>query len=401
MRQNFDDNITYLVGGQKIVRKFRDIPARMPFDETILDFLNDVSRKLMTDRRVREYSDVATFAFWIRRASVLKLKERFCGEDGNIHMGRGTVFHIAPSNVPVNYAYSLAAGLITGNANLVRVPSKDFPQMEIINSAINVVLEEYPQLKPYICLVRYGRSKEINDLFSGLADVRIIWGGDATIEEIRRSPLPPRSGEITFADRFSLAVIDSDSYMALADKDRIAGDFYNDTYLTDQNACTSPRMVIWMGGRIGEAKRIFWQELYKLVKKKYALQPIQGINKLTSGYLLAARYAGSRIEEHEDNFIVRIRVPEITEELMNFKDSCGYFLEYDCEDVTELIPLCNDSRCQTIAFIGDKAMLMPLLMSGVKGIDRIVPVGKTLDFDLIWDGNNLYERLTRIISLCD
>lgn len=203
MRQNFDDNITYLVGGQKIVRKFRDIPARMPFDETILDFLNDVSRKLMTDRRVREYSDVATFAFWIRRASVLKLKERFCGEDGNIHMGRGTVFHIAPSNVPVNYAYSLAAGLITGNANLVRVPSKDFPQTEIINSAINLVLEEYPQLKPYICLVRYGRSKEINDLFSGLADVRIIWGGDATIEEIRRSPLPPRSGEITFADRFS------------------------------------------------------------------------------------------------------------------------------------------------------------------------------------------------------
>ena len=108
-----------------------------------------------------------------------------------------------------------------------------------------------------------------------------------------------------------------------------------------------------------------------------------------------------RIEEHEDNFIVRIRVPEITEELMNFKESCGYFLEYDCEDVKELIPLCNDSRCQTIAFIGDKAMLMPLLMSGVKGIDRIVPVGKTLDFDLIWDGNNLYERLTRIISLCD
>ena len=46
-------------------------------------------------------------------------------------------------------------------------------------------------------------------------------------------------------------------------------------------------------------------------------------------------------------------------------------------------------------------MLMPLLMSGVKGIDRIVPVGKTMDFDLIWDGNNLYERLTRIISLCD
>mgnify|MGYP006990342076 CR=1 FL=1 len=45
--------------------------------------------------------------------------------------------------------------------------------------------------------------------------------------------------------------------------------FQNDIYCgVDNFRLRSPRMVIWMGGRIGEAKRIFWQELYKLVKKK-------------------------------------------------------------------------------------------------------------------------------------
>lgn len=60
--------------------------------------------------------------------------------------------------------------------------------------------------------------------------------------------------------------------------------------------------------------------------------------------------------------------------------------------------MCDDKRCQTIAYVGDKEMLFPLLQTGIKGVDRIVPIGKTMDFDLIWDGYNLFERLTRQID---
>ena len=112
-------------------------------------------------------------------------------------------------------------------------PSKDFPQIGIINGAIRDSLEDRPGMRPYICLVRYGRDQKINDLFSSMADTRIIWGGDTTISEIRKSPLMPRAGEITFADRYSLAVIDSERYLASENKDGIAQGFYNDTYLMD------------------------------------------------------------------------------------------------------------------------------------------------------------------------
>ena len=389
----------YLTGSVDLAARLPFISAKVPFNDMIVDFLNDVSKVLMGNRDAKTYSDVITFAFWIRKSSVLKLKERFEKKDEAFYLGKGIAFHIAPSNVPVNFAYSLVAGLLNGNANIVRVSSKDFAQVEIIVDAVNCVLEQHTEMKPYIILVRYERDKDINDLFSSIADIRVVWGGNNTIEELRKSPLPPRSVEITFSDRYSLAVIDADSYLEIEDKDRVAEDFYNDTFFSDQNACTSPRIVIWTGNRIEKAKKIFWDVEHKLVKKKYAFQAIQGVNKLTKSRLIAVVEPGVKVEEHPDNLIVRVIVPEINDCLMDYQENSGYFYEYDCKDIQEIRELCNDKRCQTIAYIGDSKVVLPLIEAGVKGIDRVVPMGKTMDFDLVWDGYNLPALLTRTIVL--
>lgn len=403
MRQDLDreilNRITYLSGSADVIEQMGQTPARRPFDREVLGFLHDLSKRLMADTEGRQYSDVMTFAFWIRKGSTEKMRQRFERGDGNIRLGRGVAFHIAPSNVPVNFAYSLAAGLLTGNANVVRIPSKNFAQADRICGAIEETMKYHKGIRPYIALVKYERDTGINDALSCIADTRIVWGGDGTIEELRRSKLPPRSTEITFADRYSFAVIDSDAYMAMEDKDKAAEDFYNDTYFSDQNACTSPRVVVWMGGRKDEAKEQFWERLHKLVRKKYVFQDIQGINKLTSSCRTAVRVPGARIENHVDNLIVRVSVPEVSSALMELKDSGGYFFEYDCDDVMELKPLCDDKRCQTIGIIGDRQQLMPLLTSGIKGVDRVTPIGKTMDFDLIWDGCDLVSQLTRTIAV--
>lgn len=391
--------VTYLIGDMDIISHMSKVPVKPPFDEKIIEFLNEVSKNLMGMHEAKAYPDVITLGFWMRKSSVMKLKDRFLKKDSDIHIGRGIAFHIAPSNVPVNYAYSLVTGLLTGNANIVRIPSKDFAQVSIINSAFTEALSKFESLKPYICLIRYGRNREVNDLLSSISDTRIIWGGDNTIAELRKSPLQPRAGEITFADRYSLAVIDSNTYLALSDKDRLAEDFYNDTYLTDQNACTSPRIIVWIGRKKEEAKREFWNRLHDIVKKKYSFQSIMGVNKLTSSYLAAVSQTGVKIEPHEDNYIIRVKIPEIQDNLMDLRDNSGYFFEYDCEDILELKGLCDNTHCQTIGYLGEKVNLMPLLTSGIKGIDRVVPIGKTMDFDLIWDGYDLSERLTRTIKV--
>lgn len=402
MRQNFDekilDQVSYVTGSKELACSLFNVPAKHPFEERIIAFLNDVSRALLADSEAKKFSDVITFAFWIRRASILRLQDWF-GEADSFRLGRGVVFHIAPSNVPVNFAYSLVAGVLTGNANIVRIPTKDFEQVKVIVRAWNRVLEQYEDMKPYSVLVRYGREKEINDIFSSVADVRIVWGGDATIAELRNSPLPSRSSEITFADRYSLAVIDADYYLEQTDQDKIAEDFYNDTFLTDQNACTSPRIVVWMGNRIEDAKIGFWKHLHCLVKDRYVIQSVQSVNKLTSAYLISAQMLGCKVIKMPDNLIIRVAVPRISRNLMEYKDNSGYFFEYDCTDIMELRDLCDNKRCQTIAYIGEKDMVFPLIRAGVKGVDRIVPIGKTMDFDLIWDGYNLPALLTRTIAM--
>lgn len=403
------DEITYLVGSKEIIQKMPSFPLKSPFDADVIDFLNDLSKEFLISKEANAFPDIATLGFWIRKASLNSLKERFMPHDENGHIGRGIVFHVAPSNVAVNYAYSLFAGLLCGNLNIVRVPSKKYPQVEIINKAINKVLDKYRELSSYICLVRFGHDRRINDVLSNMCDVRIIWGGDTTIAELRKSAIPAYATEVTFADRYSLAIIDADEYMRRvsekADLDRaalgIAIDFYNDTYLSDQNACTSPRVVVWTGEKRNEAKELFWEHLYKLVSEKYSYQAIQGVDKLFTS-CMAALCAG--VEErikYRDNLLVRMKASELTGKIMdyNYRGNSGYFYEYDCDNIMELRDFCNSAHCQTISLLGNKELIRPLFRSGIRGVDRVVPIGHTMDFDLLWDGYNLVERLTRIIVM--
>ena len=403
------DGVQFLLGDAQTVRRMPALAPLPPFGEPTVEFLNEVSRQLLADRAARAWPDVVTLGFWLRKASVLSMRERFLAGRTGLLLGRGAAFHIAPSNVPVNYAYSLFAGLLCGNANIVRVPSKDFAQIALIDRAIAAALEKHPAMAARIALVRYGREQRINNVFSALCDVRIVWGGDATIAELRRSPLPPRATEVTFADRYSLAVLDAGRYMALTGGDaagqaaaRIAADFYNDTYLTDQNACTSPRAVVWLGAANARAaaKACFWEALYRQVREKYALQPIQAVDKLATVCQACAAGLGRMTRVlTPDNRLVRVQVTELPAALMDYRGNSGYFYEYDCDDILALRDFCADTRCQTVGLLGDAALLDPLLRAGIKGVDRVVPLGRTMDFDLLWDGYDLVERLTRTVRL--
>lgn len=405
------DKITYYSGDENVLLNMMSVLPRKPFDQSIIEFLSDLSKAIMVDSDAKAFPDVITFGFWLRKASLEHMHKQFMADGRYLYIGRGVALHIAPSNVPVNYAYSLCIGLLCGNANIVRMPSKDFPQVRIINKIINANLKRHKDIKPYICLIRYNKNKAINDVLSGLCDIRIIWGGDVTIADIRKSALSPRASEITFSDRYSLAVINSDIYMGMAVdvngnviRDavcRIASDFYNDTYLSDQNACTSPRIVVWTGSQKDTAKKIFWDELYSLVKEKYPFQPIQGIDKLSMAYTAVTKDAGGDkfIGHHVDNLLVRVQVSKLDNLLMDYRGNSGYFYEYDCIDIMEMRDFCNNTHCQTLGFLGNKSEIKPLFESGIKGVDRVVAIGHTMDFDIVWDGYNLLERLTRTIAI--
>jgi hypothetical protein len=224
----------------------------------------------------------------------------------------------------------------------------------------------------------------------------VIWGGDRTIAEIRNSTLPSHSNEITFADRFSICVIKADKYLSESDPQLTARNFYNDTYLTDQNACTSPRIVIWLGQEREKAKEAFWNALTEQLVG-YELQPVQTVNKLSMLYRFAAT-SECKLEKDTDNKIMRVKVSKLSESVLDNLANSGYFYEYDAEYLDEIMPVCT-RKCQTLSYIGfDPSELQSFILScSPNGIDRIVPVGKTMDFSLVWDGHDLIRELSRVV----
>lgn len=412
------DNLIYIIGDQQTVDKIDTQPVMEPFADKVVTFLNAVSNAIMDNKEAGVYPDVVTLAFWCRRASVEIMKKGYVKSHGGteeskdnasinnrpIRYGRGCVFHIAPSNVPVNYAYSLVVGLLAGNTNIVRLPSKYFPQVNLINSGIKTAIDEYPQFAPYICIVEYGHEEEVTDYFSLKCDTRVIWGGDNTIAEIRKSPLKPRANEITFADRYSISVIGSQKYLGMDDKEGIASNFYNDTYLFDQNACTSPRIVIWLGEEetCRESQETFWSKLMPLVEEKFVLHSVQAVSKLASVYKIGANFDGVRlngaVSYKPSNKLVRVQVQKLSQGLMEYRNNSGFFMEYYAENLKEIEPLCVD-KCQTLSYLGvaKEEIKQFLLDSKPRGVDRAVLIGKTMNFDLIWDGYDLIGQLTRIV----
>ena len=399
MQQNSDvlKNVNFLVGSAEFIENSQNTPAMQLFDKRVVSFLDRVSHELLSERDVKQYSDVVSWAFWVRKASILKEKHRY---ENKTKLGRGVAFHIAPSNVPVNFAVSLTSSLLAGNISIVRVSSKDFEQVTLICNALNKVLleDEYSFLKSYIVIVRYEHDLLVNDYLSSICDLRIVWGGNRTVEELRKSSLPPRSIEMTFPDRYSLSIISSDEYLK-QDPKKVVSLFYIDTYFTDQNACSSPRLIVWTGSKVKDAQATFFKSLKDLVDEKYSMPTILAVDKLNGLCELALTHKDIN-KVGTDNVVMRVSLKELSDDVFDYKMSGGYFFEYATNDLKELVPILK-KQCQTISYLGvdPKAIQSLVLQNGVRGVDRIVPLGHTMDLGFFWDGYDMIDAMSRNVDV--
>lgn len=385
----------YLVGDACNLEQATLQPVMEIFSGRIIDFLAALSELLLHDREAALYPDVLAFAFWIRRKNIQSIKENYTKETNN-RIGRGIAFHIAPSNIPIQFAVMLISGLLSGNINIVRVSKKEFGEVKLICNRLNKLLKDsFEDIIPYILILQYGHDKEINEYLSSICDIRLIWGGNETVQSIRKIPIQPRSVEFCFADRDSILVIDSDKFMECNQRAVIA-DFYSDTYYVDQNACSSPRVVIWLGNHFQEAKSIFWQLLEEKLDQ-YELPTIAGGEKLLKFSLRAIKDETIRATVHSNKLVV-VEVKELTTDLLEDKCGMGYFFEYHATKLEDMVPLLGKS-CQTITFSGvDPSILKKLVIeNGVRGVDRIVKIGQALGISLKWDGLDMIYSLSRII----
>lgn len=387
-------NVEYLIGDENTI----NLPMQT-YSEEICDFLNSISQEILKSPHSRIYPDLSALAFWCRKGNIQKLKNAFCDKENRL--GLGLCFHIAPSNIPINFAFSYFFSLLAGNANIVRLPSKNFPQIEVVIEIFKKVLVDFPQIEKRTAFVKYERNDGITSDFCKKADARMIWGGDRTISTVKNLESKPRCVDIAFSDRYSVCILNGEKIAKADDATikKLSEDFYNDTYLMDQNACSSPQLIYWLNDKT-EARKKFWDAVYETAEAKYNLQDAVCVDKYTKMCEDAVDFDIIKSTSQNGNLLYRSEIKQLSPEMEKIRGKGGYFYEYALDNVEEFFNIVTE-KYQTVTYFGiDPQKLADEIIShNLRGIDRVVPVGKAMDIDVVWDGHDLVCELSRKISV--
>ncbi|MEQ8482568.1 MAG: acyl-CoA reductase [Hoeflea sp.] len=376
-----------------------------PFEAAQIELLHGLSRFLMTDRRLAGRAEWTALGYWLRRASLAKLKSDFMERlpADTIIAPRGVAVHLPPANVDTIFVYSWALSLLCGNVNLVRLPSSRPEQIDIVLNYLTDALEK-SGLGPSNLFVTYPADNRINASMFALADMRLIWGGDQKISALSTMQAKPSCHTLNFADRFSLGLYKVEAYTGLSgtERDELVRKAYNDVYIFDQLACSSSRLVAWLGGTdslykeaisdfsgrlSAQARRMNYEVAPHTSMAKFAAANRSTIDHRVSG--LASRSAELTVVELSG-------LEDVREEA----SGGGFLYSAHVAEAQELKAFLR-RKDQTIAYFGfDRDELLELArMLSVRGADRFVPVGSALDFDFIWDGFDLPGQMLRYVRI--
>ncbi len=391
----FEQEVKYLVGGPK----FNFEPFE-PFNNDVINFLNSFSKELAKVKNLKDYPDLKSLSFWCRKNNFLNMKKNY--NFSYDRLGVGLIFHITPANIPTNFAYSLIFGLLSGNANVVKAPSKNFEQINIICRIIKKLLKNNTLLKDKITIVKYKNNQNFTEKLSLICNARVIWGGDKTINDIRSYRINERASDITFADRYSFCLISSVKLKKLKELEfnNLIKKFYNDTYLVDQNACSSPHLIVWLGDQCEKTKNKFWLKLNQTIKNNYNLTESAIIEKYSDLCKYAASLRNIKSIKSFNNLLYKIKLDSVDDKNHLNRGKWGLFFEYDLKDLNKLKTIVNN-KYQTVTYFGvNKSTIKKFVIDNkLKGIDRIVPIGQSLDIALLWDGVDVISSLSRGLKI--
>ena len=376
------------------------MPQAMPllfFEPRVLALLDSWSKALFAHPASRQFPEIAALAFWCRRSAIQERQAVYQG--ASLRIGRGMALHIAPGNLPLNFAYSLVAGLLAGNANVVRLPSKEFVQTELVCTILRELLKDtFDDLRPYVACLRYPAESPLTQALCAVCDAQVLWGGDETIQRIRAFRRKPRAVELCFANRWSICVIDGAQYLASTEKDALARGFFNDAYLEDQRSCAAPRALLWLGTQAAQAQADFWPRVQAIVQREYQMLAVLSVAKWEAFCRIAAVTPAAKWFA-QNHLLVRVQLPTLLPAAMELHPGGGFFLEATADSLDALVPICGE-KCQTVSQFGvaPEAFATFIRTQRPQGIDRIVKIGHTLDFSLVWDGIDLPQALSRVVT---
>ena len=119
----------------------------------------------------------------------------------------GVLMHIAAGNADVLPAFTVLEGLITGNVNIVKLPSHDGGFTEKLTE---ILIHLEPRLEEYIYIVNVPSSdKETLQALAEMSNGVVVWGGDEAVRAMR-GMAEPDTKIIEWGHKLSFAYLSGD-----------------------------------------------------------------------------------------------------------------------------------------------------------------------------------------------
>ncbi len=177
---------------------------------------DDIALPLLKSLNMPE-EEFLRFASYFSKEGLMKKVEIELGDliKGEVRLDKDTVrtyaplgilFHIAAGNVDLLPSYSVIEGLLTGNINILKLPTGDNGlSVKLLKELIDVE----PSLKDFIYVFDVP-STEVETIkqLSNLADATIVWGGE-TAAKAAREFVDIHSSLIIWGHKISFSYVDS------------------------------------------------------------------------------------------------------------------------------------------------------------------------------------------------
>lgn len=313
---------------------------------------------------------------------------------------KGIIYHIPSSNISLMPIYTWLPSFILGNSNLIRISknlNKDY--LKEIIEIIDSLLGETESKRQ----IFFNDNEEfVNSYIASLnCKVRVLWGDNASINNIKTSQISNCSLDISFNNRYSSTLIDCSLFLEMnkEEQKRFYKSMVNDTLNLSFNACSSPHIIYFLGTKshyrkvksslienLGSSQNkdnidfgiISTENIFKsqksLIKNKslYSSESVLFGRPIIEINPLQLKKVDLKILKNNTLFIETNTIDEI---LSNWRTEI------------QTLTYMSISKKEIINEINQK-------LKG-KGPDRIITIGEALKFDTIWDGMNFFELFTK------
>lgn len=373
-----------------------------PLGDSAIALLGGISKAILASPKGRAQPQYVALGFWLRSASMQRLVDRLGARmrmDDRLIVPRGVALHLPPTNVDTIFVYSWAVSVLAGNCNIVRLPSTVDAGTDWLVKLIAAAVTDAGQSHRQI-FAQWEQSDLVGTQVAARVDLRMIWGGDAKVDAVSRTPIRPDGLSVGFPDRKSLALINTAAYRGATDaeRDALAAHFFNDIFWFDQMGCGSPRLLVWVGDDEPAGHDLLNRVAAVAAAKQHQTETGTAIAKFAIVNDLLASALAQRATTYT-NALHAVAVDDLSVPL-GLGQGGGFLAEARVENISDIAPAIG-RKIQTIThygFASDELWTFGRALSG-RGGYRIVPIGQALQFDVLWDGIDLMQAMTRAVAI--